>query len=182
MKSTTLSAYSQVHTRAAIEAAGHRKWRIVEEVRRQRDKRRQRARQAAGLQSPIKDGRVREIDVVAVWSVNCLGRSSRHLVGFLEELDGAGCDLYLHQQSLDTRRRRVARCSRCSASFPNSSGRSFAAGSRPVSRERVFTDQKAASRLGSSRWHGRRSRRSAPNLPRVQASSRRHGCAGSVYL
>jgi len=46
----------------------------------------------------------REIDVVAVWSVNCLGRSSRHLVGFLEELDGAGCDLYLylHQQSLDT--------------------------------------------------------------------------------
>jgi DNA invertase Pin-like site-specific DNA recombinase len=44
----------------------------------------------------------REIDVVAVWSVNCLGRSSRHLVGFLEELDGTGCDLYLHQQSLDT--------------------------------------------------------------------------------
>jgi hypothetical protein len=30
MKSTPLSAYSQVHTRAAVEAAGHRKWRVVE--------------------------------------------------------------------------------------------------------------------------------------------------------
>ena len=44
----------------------------------------------------------REIDVVAVWSVDRLGRSLQHLVGFLEELDGAGCDLYLHQQALDT--------------------------------------------------------------------------------
>jgi DNA invertase Pin-like site-specific DNA recombinase len=44
----------------------------------------------------------REIDVVAAWSVDRLGRSLQHLVGFLEELDSAGCDLYLHQQALDT--------------------------------------------------------------------------------
>jgi DNA invertase Pin-like site-specific DNA recombinase len=44
----------------------------------------------------------REIDVVAAWSVDRLGRSLQHLVGFLEELDAAGCDLYLHQQALDT--------------------------------------------------------------------------------
>jgi DNA invertase Pin-like site-specific DNA recombinase len=44
----------------------------------------------------------REIDVVAAWSVDRLGRSLQHLVGFLEELDAAGCGLYLHQQALDT--------------------------------------------------------------------------------
>lgn len=42
------------------------------------------------------------IDVVAAWSVDRLGRSLQHLVAFLEELDGAGCNLYLHQQALDT--------------------------------------------------------------------------------
>src|SRR5262249_28959503 len=44
----------------------------------------------------------REIDVVAVWSVDRLGRSLQHLVSFLEELEGSGCDQYLHQQALDT--------------------------------------------------------------------------------
>src|SRR5260370_7928933 len=37
---------------------------------------------------------------LGVRSVARLGRSLRHLVGFLEELDAAGCDLYLHQQAL----------------------------------------------------------------------------------
>ena len=44
----------------------------------------------------------RSIDVVAAWAVDRLGRSLRHLVDFLAELDGVGCDLYLHQQALDT--------------------------------------------------------------------------------
>jgi N6-adenosine-specific RNA methylase IME4 len=44
----------------------------------------------------------RKIHVVATWSVDRLGRSLQHLVSFLEELDAAGCDLYLHQQALDT--------------------------------------------------------------------------------
>jgi DNA invertase Pin-like site-specific DNA recombinase len=34
--------------------------------------------------------------------VTTFDRSLWRLVGFLEELDGAGCDLYLHQQALDT--------------------------------------------------------------------------------
>jgi DNA invertase Pin-like site-specific DNA recombinase len=40
--------------------------------------------------------------MVAAWSVDRLGRSLQDLVGFLGELQGAGCDLYLHQQGLDT--------------------------------------------------------------------------------
>jgi DNA invertase Pin-like site-specific DNA recombinase len=44
----------------------------------------------------------REIDVVMAWSVDRLGRSLQDLVGFLGELRAVGCDLYLHQQGVDT--------------------------------------------------------------------------------
>jgi DNA invertase Pin-like site-specific DNA recombinase len=43
-----------------------------------------------------------EYDLVAAWSVDRLGRSLQDLVGFLEDLHAKGCDLYLHQQGLDT--------------------------------------------------------------------------------
>jgi DNA invertase Pin-like site-specific DNA recombinase len=45
----------------------------------------------------------REVDLVAAWSVDRLGRSLQDLVHFLEELKASGVDLYLHQQGLDTR-------------------------------------------------------------------------------
>jgi hypothetical protein len=44
----------------------------------------------------------REIDLVAAWSVDRLGRSLQDLVGFLGELKGAGVDLYLNRQAVDT--------------------------------------------------------------------------------
>jgi DNA invertase Pin-like site-specific DNA recombinase len=44
----------------------------------------------------------REVDMVAAWSVDRLGRSLQDLVGFLGEVHGCGVDLYLHQQGLDT--------------------------------------------------------------------------------
>lgn len=44
----------------------------------------------------------REIDLVAAWSVDRLGRSLQDLVTFLNELHAKGVDLYLHQQGLDT--------------------------------------------------------------------------------
>ncbi len=44
----------------------------------------------------------REVDMVAAWSVDRLGRSLQNLVGFLGELHAKGVDLYLHQQGLDT--------------------------------------------------------------------------------
>ncbi len=50
----------------------------------------------------LKDAVRREFDLVAAWSVDRLGRSLQDLVGFLQELHGAGVDLYLHQQAVDT--------------------------------------------------------------------------------
>ena len=44
----------------------------------------------------------REIDVIAAWSVDRLGRSLQDLVGFLGEVHGAGVDLYLDRQGVDT--------------------------------------------------------------------------------
>lgn len=44
----------------------------------------------------------RGFDVVMAWSVDRLGRSLQDLVSFLGDLQGAGVDLYLHQQGVDT--------------------------------------------------------------------------------
>jgi len=44
----------------------------------------------------------REIDLIAVWSIDRLGRSLQDLVGFLQDVDALGVDLYMHQQSIDT--------------------------------------------------------------------------------
>ena len=44
----------------------------------------------------------REIDMIACWSVDRLGRSLQHLVSFLSEINDRHVDLYLHQQNIDT--------------------------------------------------------------------------------
>jgi len=44
----------------------------------------------------------REIDMVAAWSVDRLGRSLKDLVSFLSDLQAKGVDLFLYQQGLDT--------------------------------------------------------------------------------
>ena len=44
----------------------------------------------------------KEIDLVAAWSVDRLGRSLLDLVGLLQELHAKNVDLYLHQQGIDT--------------------------------------------------------------------------------
>jgi DNA invertase Pin-like site-specific DNA recombinase len=44
----------------------------------------------------------REIELVAAWSVDRLGRSLPDLISFLGELHAKGVALYLHQQGLDT--------------------------------------------------------------------------------
>ncbi len=44
----------------------------------------------------------KDFDIVAAWSVDRVGRSLQHLIGFLGELKAKGVDLYLHQQGLDT--------------------------------------------------------------------------------
>jgi DNA invertase Pin-like site-specific DNA recombinase len=44
----------------------------------------------------------REVDMVAAWSVDRLGRSLTDLLDILRELHAKGVDLFLHQQGLDT--------------------------------------------------------------------------------
>ena len=44
----------------------------------------------------------REIDIVAAWSVDRLGRSLIDLIEVLKDLHAKGVDLFLHQQGLDT--------------------------------------------------------------------------------
>jgi DNA invertase Pin-like site-specific DNA recombinase len=50
----------------------------------------------------LKDATRRRFDVVAAWSVDRLGRSLPDLLSFLQELQAADVDLFLHQQALDT--------------------------------------------------------------------------------
>jgi DNA invertase Pin-like site-specific DNA recombinase len=55
-----------------------------------------------GFDRLLRDATARKVDMIAAWSVDRLGRSLQHLVGFLNELQALGCDLYLHQQAIDT--------------------------------------------------------------------------------
>jgi len=80
----------------------HRGWRVVEEFvdhgvsgSKARDKRPAFDRLRKAITR-------RKIDVIAAWSVDRLGRSFQDLVGFLGELNRAGCDLYLERRAVDT--------------------------------------------------------------------------------
>jgi DNA invertase Pin-like site-specific DNA recombinase len=44
----------------------------------------------------------REVEIIMAFAVDRLGRSLSDLVGFLSEIQARGCDLYLHQQAIDT--------------------------------------------------------------------------------
>jgi DNA invertase Pin-like site-specific DNA recombinase len=55
-----------------------------------------------GLDALLRSVTRREIDMVAAWSVDRLGRSLSDLLDILKELHAKGVDLYLHQQGLDT--------------------------------------------------------------------------------
>lgn len=58
--------------------------------------------QRPGLDALLKAVSRREVDLVAAWSVDRLGRSLQDLVGTLAEIHGAKADLFLFQQGLDT--------------------------------------------------------------------------------
>src|SRR5262247_4090034 len=88
--------------RELLAVAERRGWEVVHEYSdhgisgaRDRDKR-------PAFDRMLKGATRREFDMIAAWSVDRLGRSLQHLVAFLGEVHGAGVDLYLHQQSVDT--------------------------------------------------------------------------------
>lgn len=55
-----------------------------------------------GFDALMKAVHRREVDMVAAFAVDRLGRSLPDLVAFLSDIQARGCDLYLHQQSVDT--------------------------------------------------------------------------------
>lgn len=55
-----------------------------------------------GFDRLLRDATNRKVDMIAAWSVDRLGRSLQDLISFLTELQALRCDLYLHQQALDT--------------------------------------------------------------------------------
>jgi len=55
-----------------------------------------------GLDAMMKAVARREVDFVAAWSMDRLGRSLTDLLSLLGDLHAKGVDLYLHQQALDT--------------------------------------------------------------------------------
>jgi DNA invertase Pin-like site-specific DNA recombinase len=50
----------------------------------------------------LKDATSRKVNMIAAWSVDRLGRSLQDLVVMLKDLQSIKCDLYLHQQAIDT--------------------------------------------------------------------------------
>jgi DNA invertase Pin-like site-specific DNA recombinase len=54
------------------------------------------------LDAMLKDAVRRKFDLIAVWSIDRLGRSLQHLVECVNELHAVGCDLFFLQQSIDT--------------------------------------------------------------------------------
>lgn len=58
--------------------------------------------QRPGFDALLKAVARSEIQMVVAWSVDRLGRSLPDLIGLLSDLQAKGCDLFLHQQSLDT--------------------------------------------------------------------------------
>ena len=56
-----------------------------------------------GLDNLLQAVARREVDLVAAWSVDRLGRSLQDLLGVLGEIHAKGCELYMHQQGIDTR-------------------------------------------------------------------------------
>ena len=55
-----------------------------------------------GFDELIKGAVKKEFDIILVWDVSRLGRSLKHLVSFLEDIQSAKCDLYIHQSGIDT--------------------------------------------------------------------------------
>ena len=54
------------------------------------------------LDRMLKDAVRGKFDLIAVWSLDRLGRGLQHLIETVNELQAVGVDLYIHQRALDT--------------------------------------------------------------------------------
>ena len=94
------NADNQLHELERIAAL--REWKVVKVFRddgisgsRGRDER-------PALDQLLKAATRREFDLLAVWSIDRLGRSLQHLVTTVNDLHAQGVQLYFHQQAIDT--------------------------------------------------------------------------------
>ena len=135
-----------------------------------------------GFDELIKGAVRKDFDVILVWDVSRLGRSLKHLVSFLDDIHSANCDLYIHQNGLDTQ---------------TSSGRMmfqmigiFAEFERSMIRERVIAGQQRAKSEG--KHIGRKSNLTegvinavkqlrANNVPIKRIAKDMHIGVGTVY-
>jgi DNA invertase Pin-like site-specific DNA recombinase len=108
----------------------------------------------------LREAMRRRFDVLAVWSVDRLGRSLRDLLETLSELQSAGVNLYLHQQGIDTR---------------TPGGRAmfqmmgvFAEFERALIQERVTAGQKRA-RAEGKQWGGSQQRVPVEDRRKIRA-------------
>lgn len=88
--------------RELLAVAQRNGWEIVAEYEDQGISGAKGREQRPGYDALMKAIARREIDMVACWAVDRLGRSLQNLVTFLTEINAKGVDLYLHQQALDT--------------------------------------------------------------------------------
>ncbi len=58
--------------------------------------------QHPGFDAMLRAVRRGEVGMIMGWSVDRFGRSLKHLIGFLQELQSNNVDLYLHQQGVNT--------------------------------------------------------------------------------
>lgn len=84
------------------DAAARHGWEVVEVFRDKGVSGAKGREQRKGLDALMKAVARREVDLVAVWSVDRLGRSLQDLLSILQELHAKGVGLYLHQQGIDT--------------------------------------------------------------------------------
>ena len=93
-----------------------------------------------GFDQLIKGSIKNEWDIILVWDVSRLGRSLKHLVSFLEDIQSANCDLYIHQSGIDT--------STASGKMMFQLLSVFSEFERSMIRERVIAGQKRAKAEG----------------------------------
>jgi DNA invertase Pin-like site-specific DNA recombinase len=112
MKSSTrVALYLRVSTanqttenqRIDLEQVAHmRNWAIVEIFRDEGISGAKGRNARPALDKLLKDAVRGKFDVVAVWSIDRLGRSLQHLIETVNELRATNVDLYSHKQALDT--------------------------------------------------------------------------------
>jgi DNA invertase Pin-like site-specific DNA recombinase len=86
-----------------LRAAAHRMgWTIVAELTDDGISGSKGRAERPGFDKLFKMTQRKEVDVVMSWSIDRLGRSIQDLVGFMNEVQAAGVDLYIHQQAINT--------------------------------------------------------------------------------